>query len=289
MDLNNGDPRYGLQPNNPFLAMLAAVEDDGDDGVGQQEPLAGAGQQIQGEAPHLVQRHGKVNLGEFWPQAPNAWFAAAELKFEVAGIHSERERFAHTVGAMGFNTLRHVMDLVERPPQVQPYTTLKGRLVLAHDLSPVQKAAKLLQLPTTSDCRPSEILASLLEFCPPGEENTAIFRATFTTRLSPNIQVHLAGSEMVDLKQLALAADRLWLCHGPQHVAAVQKMEEEDTVAALSGGAKGKQFFRKKKLSEGKQQQSKKSWAESLCWKHAQYGAKAHNCADAQACTWTGN
>lgn len=290
MASNNGDLRYNMQPTNPFLAMLAAVEDDGDEDAEQQGPPADVGQQAQmGEGQNLHPRLGKVNLGEFWPQAPNAWFAAAELKFEVAGIYSEREKFAHTVGAMGFNTLRHVMDLVERPPSAQPYTTLKGRLVLAHDLSPVQKAAKLLQLPITSDLRPSEILASLLEFCPPGEENTALFRAAYTTRLPANIQVHLAGSEMEDMKKLALAADRLWLCHGPQHVAAVG-LDEEETVAAVSSRPRGKQFFGKKK-EEVKPQQPKggKSWVDSLCWKHARYGAKAHSCADAKNCSWMGN
>ena len=61
-------------------------------------------------------RPGKVQLGEFWTQAPNAWFAAAELKFEVAHITSERERFTHAVGAMGFSVLRAVLDLVENLP-----------------------------------------------------------------------------------------------------------------------------------------------------------------------------
>ena len=51
---------------NPFLEMLAAI------GV-VDEPV-GDGQQQQ-------QRIVKVQLGKFWPQAPNAWFAAAELKF----------------------------------------------------------------------------------------------------------------------------------------------------------------------------------------------------------------
>ena len=55
--------------------------------------------------------------------APNAWFAAAELKFEVANITGEQERFDHAVGAMGFNVLHAVMDLVENPPAVSPYTT----------------------------------------------------------------------------------------------------------------------------------------------------------------------
>ena len=69
-----------------------------------QQQQDGAGQQP---------RPGKVQLGEFWPQAPNAWFATAELKLEVAHITGERER--HALGAMGFTVLRAVLDLVENP------------------------------------------------------------------------------------------------------------------------------------------------------------------------------
>ena len=90
----------------------------------------------------------RVQLSEFWPQAPAAWFAATELKFEVAGITQEREKFTHAVGAMTYSFLRNVMDLLENPPAEMAYTTLKGRLVLAHALTPVQKAAKVLQLPS---------------------------------------------------------------------------------------------------------------------------------------------
>ena len=94
-------------------------------------------QQIAGGAgiQQQQQRPGKVQLGEFWPQAPNAWFAAVELKFEVANINSEREHFAHSVGAIQYNVLFAVMDLVENPPVENPYTMLKGRLVLAHQLT----------------------------------------------------------------------------------------------------------------------------------------------------------
>ena len=133
-----------MYSTNPFLQMLAAIGDDED--LQQPGGSGGSGQQQQQEQQPRI---GRVQLGEFWPQAPNAWFAAADLKFQVANITSERDRFAHAVGAMGFNVLRAVMDLVENPPAVDPYTTLRGRLVLAHQLTPV--------------------LASLLEFCPPGE------------------------------------------------------------------------------------------------------------------------
>ena len=121
-------------------------------------------QQNVAEQQQQQQRPGKVQLGEFWLQA---WFAAADLKFKLAHITSERERFAHAVGAMGFNVLCAVLDLVETPPAVDPYITLKGRLVLAHQLTPVQKATRCLQVVASPNQRPSEVLAALLEFCPP--------------------------------------------------------------------------------------------------------------------------
>ena len=95
------------------------------------------------------------------------------------------------------------MDLVETPPLVDPYTTLKGRLVLAHQLTPVQKAIKCLQVAASSSQRPSDVLALLLEFCPPGEEPTALFRGAFTMQLPVAIQAHLAGTELTDIKELA--------------------------------------------------------------------------------------
>ena len=163
------------------------------------------------------QRPGKVQHGKFWPQAPNAWFAAAELKFEVAHITSERERFAHAVGAMGFNVLRAVKDLVENPPAADPYTMLKGPLVLAYQVTPVQMATRCLQVVAGSNQRPSEVLALLLEFCLPGAEGTAFFRAAITMRLPVDIKAHLAGTELTNLKELAQMADHLWPPAGGGH------------------------------------------------------------------------
>ena len=67
---------------NPFLEMLAAI---GDEDEAQQKPSGSSLQQQQ------QQRPGKVQLDKFWPQAPNAWFATAELKLKVANITGEGE------------------------------------------------------------------------------------------------------------------------------------------------------------------------------------------------------
>ena len=52
---------------NPFLQMLAAIGDDED--LQQPGGSGGGGQQQQQEQQPRI---GRVQLGEFWPQAPNA-------------------------------------------------------------------------------------------------------------------------------------------------------------------------------------------------------------------------
>ena len=58
----------------------------------------------------------------------------------------------------------------------------------------MQKATMCLQVTASSNQLPSEVLASLLEYCPPGKEGTAFFRAAFTMRLPATIQAHLTGT-----------------------------------------------------------------------------------------------
>jgi hypothetical protein len=201
------DPTVNLHPTNPFLEMIAALDDAG-----------GQEQQVQARplAENIV---GRFKLPDFWPHAPGIWFARANLWFEVGGVVSERQRFAFTVDALPYDALCLVADLVESPPADQPYTVLKDRLLILHQLTPVEKAVKLMAAP---DRRPSQLLADLLQLCPPGEQSTAFFRGSFLKRLPNELQVHLAGTKTTDLKELAQRADQLWVSHRrPAYVAAL--------------------------------------------------------------------
>ena len=105
----------------------------------------------------------------------------------------------------------------------------------------MQKATKGLQVTASSNQRPLEFLASLLEYCPPGEEGTAFFRAAFTMRLPATIQAHLASTELTDLKELAQLADRLWQCNSPQPVVAIPvEMQSEDKSGEFLAGMSAK-------------------------------------------------
>ena len=99
----------------------------------------------------------------------------------------------------------------------------KGRLALLVDKATQQRflVDTGSSYSISSNQRPSEVLAFLPEYCLPGEEGRAFFKAAFTMRLPVTIQVHLAGTELTDLKELVQLADRLWQCNTPQPVAAV--------------------------------------------------------------------
>jgi hypothetical protein len=263
-----GDPRVNFYPNNPFLEMIAAL----DDASGQEQQL-----QAGPPAENIV---GRFKLPDFWPHAAGIWFARAELWFEVGGVVSERQRFAFTVDALPYEALCLVADLVEAPPADQPYTVLKDRLLLAHQLTPVDKAVKLMAAPDLGDRHPSQLLADLLPLCRPGEQSTAFFRGLFLKRLPNELQVHLAGTETTDLKELAQRADQLWVSHRrPAYVATLADPAVEDAAAAIAAvGKPGAALATKKKKK-----------LVTYCLLHHKYGKAARKCEDPANCMWTEN
>jgi hypothetical protein len=119
----NGDLTIRFGENNPFLEMLAVVEEEHQ---GQQPPVLPV---VNPQQQHvMVHGAGRVKLPDFWPHAPGIWFARAELRFEVSGVTGERHRFAYTVDALPYEALSLVADLVEAPPADRLYSVLKERL-----------------------------------------------------------------------------------------------------------------------------------------------------------------
>jgi hypothetical protein len=264
-----GDPLVNFNPNNPFLDMLAAID--------EQQP--GGSEQAGQPPPAAETAVSRFKLPEFWPHAPGIWFSRAELRFEMASVTSERQRFAFTIDALPYESLCLVADLVEAPAEQQSYQALKDRLLIAHQLSPVEKAVKLMDAPDLGDRRPSQMLADLLQLCPPGEHATAFFRAAFMKRLPAEVQVHLSGTEELDLKALALRADKLWLSHRRSPVVAAVGAETTEEAAAMVAA-----------LAKQQQQQSKKKKKLiTFCFLHHKYGKAARRCEDPANCMWAEN
>lgn len=288
-----GDPDRRFNVNNPFLDLLGDIENNI-----QQEPFNFNPPVNEFEPRGNMQRMA-FKLPEYWAHAPAMWFARAEFRFEVANIQGEREKFAHIVDALPYESLRLVNDLLMAPPAERPYTELKGRLLLATQLTPVQMADRLMKMPELGDRRPSQLLAQMMEYCPPGEEGTAFFRAAYLTRLPADIRGHLDGLETGSLKDLAARADRQWAnvrgtADMMAHVDAVDGGEEEgETLAAVKQA--GKKWIPRKKeaagTSGGAAKGDKKGWEKTvqltLCKRHVKFGDRAYSCADPSTCQYS--
>ena len=299
-----GDPDFALRDTNPFRAdvMAALAEDDARSTVSTY--LESDSFHQQRAVPCVAPRGFK--LPEYWAHAPQLWFCRAEFKFETAGVSGEHEMFAHVVEALNYESLKMVKDLMLAPPLYQPYQALKARLLLATQLTPIQMAEKLMKAADLGDRRPSQLLASLLEFCPPGEENTALFRASFLMRLPAAIRAHLDGLENRDLKDLAAKADRHWCNGGPASAVAaigdnVQLEEDLEEPVAAVGHNRGGFQQKQRGAAQGGRGAGKGSsrgggkgggqpgqqTTYKLCWKHAKYGNTAHRCMDQANCEFS--
>jgi hypothetical protein len=79
------------------------------------------------------------------------------------------------VSSLSKDSLRLVLDLVTSPPENNPYTTLKARLLDSHQLTDYQRIEQLLAMDSLGSRKPSELLAHMLELCPTGEETSKFF------------------------------------------------------------------------------------------------------------------
>jgi hypothetical protein len=219
--------------------------------------------------------------------------------FAVKRIVAQFDCFNHVFTALPHESIRLVADIVEGEPSETPYDHIKQRLVASHQLSDVQKAERLFQMPALGGRKPSELMAAMLETCPRGEEKTNLFACIFLQRLPREIRVLLAKTAHKDPKTLATQADDQWALHdnsnGGSSVAAVQENPDMDFVAAIpetGGVAAVPPAGRLAAAGSGPQAAgaggSKDSrLAAGLCIKHWRYGEATSSCE--QPCSWQGN
>ena len=141
-------------------------------------------------------------------------------------------------------------------------------------------------MPAIGDRWPSQLLADLLEYCPPAKENTAFFRAPYMQWLPAKMQVLFYSVEDGDLKQLAQKADKLWAIRRPADsgMASVTGTTANDFGDAVAAVRSPFQKPDKKQPAVGRGQRKPRMY--SFCYKHMKYGAAAHKCDDPNSCTW---
>ena len=241
-----------------------------------------------------------VKLPAFWPDAPVAWFAAAEAQFTLRRLTSQVDKFCLLTSALDKDSLKKVIHLVTAPSQDTPYTDLKEALLISHHLTDFQKVEMLLAMDSLGGRKPSQMLADMLEVCPAGQQNNIIFVGLFLQRLPRELRILLSHENHADVRALAAKADTHMAYNGRQsHDVVAAVPEEVEIVAAIGTKNQRGKFKRPPPIPQRPQQHGRSTQQSSkppvvmaqqstgLCYYHWTYGEKANSCKS--PCTWSGN
>jgi hypothetical protein len=100
----------------------------------------------------------------FWTDSTNGWFAMSEAQFRLRGL---------LLAALPREALQMVAHLVEREDEDEEedrYAQLKEALISSHVMSDYSRVELLSGVEPLGGRRPSELLATMLEICPRGQE-----------------------------------------------------------------------------------------------------------------------
>ena len=162
-----------------------------------------------------------VKLPPFWPDSIDAWFSQVESQFRTRKITTEQTKFDYVIQAMSQTEVVKVLDLVQSPPPLEPYVTLKNRLLSLYAMTEYTRYEALIGLPMTGDMLPSALMSKMLSLLPLDTKPCWIFRSIFLHRLPADIRVHLVDDSTKDCLQWAMRADRLVksrLCAPPSSI-----------------------------------------------------------------------
>jgi hypothetical protein len=188
-----------------------------------------------------------LRLPEFWPDTPAACFVYMESKFRLKNIQCEAVKFDVLVGSLPRDAIRRVLEVVERPDEEAPYTSLKDRLLSLHELTDFQRIEKLFQMEPLGGRKPSDLMNQMLEICPRGEKKNKFFLFLFLQRLPKELRVMLTEEDLKEPRDLASKAGRHWamLAHQTHgmlaNLAAEDETDASGVIAAAHYGGRGHQ------------------------------------------------
>ena len=239
-----------------------------------------------------------IKLPPFWPESINAWFSQVEAQFRIKKVVTEQTKFDYVVQALSQTEVVKVLDLVQSPPPLVPYTTLKSHLLSLHAMMEYAPYEALIGLPMSGDMLPSTLMSKMLSLLPLDTKPCWIFRSVFLHRLPANIRIHLVDDSTEDCLKLALRADRLVKSHlhahlpsinavsdVPEPVYAVRQPPRSSTPRrpSTSSTSSRRSATPRHRTSSSRRSES----PDSLCWYHHNFAEAATRCR--APCSWSGN
>ena len=148
-----------------------------------------------------------LKLPAFWIRSPEVWFARVEAQFGTRNITEDQTRYDYVVSSLDFETAEEIQAILTNPPPTNRYDRLKASLIKTFGKTQAQKDAELLSLNGLGDKRPTALMRKINAL---NDDPQTLKRALFLLNLPTEVRRILAGHNLLNLEELAEAADRIW-------------------------------------------------------------------------------
>lgn len=175
-----------------------------------------------------------LKLPPFWRHNIQLWFIQVEAAFMLSGITADMTKYASLVASIDSETLAHVSDVLNQPPDTNKYDTLKTRLIAEFADSENRRVKQLLGDLQLGDKKPSSLLRQMRDLAQ-GKVNEDFLQSLWLQRLPTNIQTVLSASNE-ELPQLAILADKIQeIARDSTAVYAIRTTDADSLEAAIGG------------------------------------------------------
>ena len=226
----------------------------------------------------------KCKLPAYLPSDPLLWFRAVEANFTVHKVLKDEERSALVIAALPEKQLQSVGHLLSLSSDA--YIALKKRLLEVDGPSFQDSWERCLALPVLSAGeRPTDIYRQLVSWLEKEEMvESAFLRATFLTKMPPDLKRMLLAKPDMSLSALVVFADSIHSATSTRASPAVYQLSSDspdahprpEPVCALNKPPRVRQppaRAAQPPPSDGR-----------LCWYHASFGVQARSCKP--GCAW---
>lgn len=143
----------------------------------------------------------------FWREHPQLWFIQFESMIDPQC--SDEQKFRYVLQQLQPTDIRHLSDLLLRPPESEKYSAIKERLLSVYGTSEVENFRKLIRGLELGDQKPSALLRKMRELGGSFITDDGL-RIEWLNHLPPLMRSTLVINTEAKLDTLAAMADKMF-------------------------------------------------------------------------------
>lgn len=230
-----------------------------------------------------------IKITTFWRARPKLWFVSLESEFAAFKIRADEAKYRVIVRHLDEQTMLAVADILEQPPGLNKYDTLKNALIERFSDSVEKQMRILLSEMELGDKKPSILFREMRALAGTNISDN-LLRTLWLQRLPARVQEVLVVLDEVKLDKLALCADKAVDCASASTAAAATHTEAEgelhqlkqqiheltQAVAKISTSRSRSRSREKRKPFRS--ERSRSTDRPKVCYYHQRFGDKAWQC-----------